>query len=496
MKKYAIYLRKSTDDPNHQLYSLAAQGKLCSEYAEKNKIFITDVIEEKHSAKEAGKRPLFAKLIEDLKSKKYDGVITHKVDRLLRNIGDYAKIDELRSKGIEFIFVDGSYPNNPDGNMMLGINVVFAKRYVENLSLEVKKGYREALDQGRFPRESAIGYLDKGRGIKEVDPCFAPLVRECFDLYDSGNHSLNSLVKLMREKGLRTKKGQKYGNLISRSSLHRILQNTFYYGDMYYNGIVRSGIHEPIISRELFDRVQKRLNRKNVSVKSNKVFAFRGLIRCHECNGLLSPYSKKGHTYYSCTSKKGERVTIKEGLIDDEIANVINKLSFTKEELSKAKEALSEIDNKINGERNQKLKILNTKESQLISALDRIRELVIKGVLLEEEYLNEKNRHQTELQKVRVEKDALINVDQKRAEEIYDFLELSKNAPAYFKLGEPEEKRELVKIIFLELNIQGKKMSNYKLYPEFEVLEKRHLVLNGGTDGTRTRDLLRDRQAF
>lgn len=154
MKKYVIYCRKSTNDPAHQLYSLPAQEKICVEYAERNDLNVVKIIKEKHSAKDAGKRPKFCKLLEELKAGKYDGVITHKVDRLLRSIGDYAKINELRSLGLEFVFVDGSYPNNPDGNMMLGINVVFAKRYVENLSLEVKKGYG-----GHFHKEGSLEKL-------------------------------------------------------------------------------------------------------------------------------------------------------------------------------------------------------------------------------------------------------------------------------------------------------------------------------------------------
>lgn len=487
MKKYVIYCRKSTNDPSHQLYSLSAQEKLCTEYARRDNLTVIKIIKEKHSAKEAGKRPLFLEMLEHLKQKKYNGVIVHKVDRLLRSIGDYARIDDLRGQGIEFIFVDGSYPNNPDGNMMLGINVVFAKRYVENLSLEVKKGYQESISQGRFPRPAAIGYLDTGQGIKEIDPVYAPIVIEAFEMYATGDYSMDSLVEILRKKGLRTKRGQKYGNLISRSSLHRILTNTFYYGEMQYNGELYTGQHMPIISKKLFDKVQALLNSKSTSFRTRKPYAYRKLIRCHKCNGALSPYTKKNHTYYGCTSKNCSEGTIRENIIEEEISAIIKKFAFTELELKKARKALTNIEEKINSERNSKLKILENREKKLITELDRIRELLIRGTFTDEEYTKERNRINTALQETKIEKEAFMEVDQKRVDEIYDFLELSKNAPIYYKHGTLEEKRELIKTIFLEFKVESKKMAYYKLKPEFEILEKRHLIPNGesigGTDG-------------
>jgi site-specific DNA recombinase len=495
MKKYIIYCRKSTNDPSHQLYSLPAQEKLCVEYAERNELNVVKIIKEKHSAKDAGKRPLFTQLIEDLKKKKYDGIITHKVDRLLRSIGDYARIDDLRSKGIEFIFVDGSYPNTPDGNMMLGINVVFAKRYVENLSQEVKKGYKEALSQGRFPREAPVGYLDEGRGIKEVDPIYAPLVKEAFELYATGDYSLAALLEVMRNKGLRTKRGQRYKSLISKSSLHRVLKNHFYYGMMQYGGEIHQGRHQPIIEKQVFDKVSHLLESKNTSFKSKKPFAYRGLVRCFKCEGLLSPYDKKGHTYYGCTNKNCAESTVNESSIEKEIAQIIGGFAFTNEELVQARIALENIEKKINGERDEGLESIDQREKAVIKEGDKIRQLLISGSFSDEDYQKEKTRITDELRDIKIQKEAYMEVDQKRYEEVYDFLELSKNAPTYYKHGLLEEKRELVQLIFLELRIHQKKLTSYKLKPEFEVLEKR-IVSNGGMDGTRTRDLLRDRQAL
>ncbi|MBU2523695.1 recombinase family protein [Patescibacteria group bacterium] len=491
MKKYVIYCRKSTNDPNHQLYSLGAQEKICRDHAERNNLRIENIIIEKHSAKDAGKRPLFNKLLADLHNKKYDGIIVHKVDRLLRNIGDYAKIDALRAQNVEFIFCDGSYPNTPDGNMMLAFNVIFAKRYVDNLSVEVKKGYTEALSQGKFPRPAPIGYLDCGRGVKDPDPKYAPLVQETFRLYATGQYSIGAILKIMKEKGLRTKKGNKYGNAISRSSLHRILTNKFYYGEIIYNGESYEGAHNPIINRELFDKVQKILNTNNTSFKTKKPYAFRGLIKCEACGYTLSPYSKKGFTYYACTNKPCKESTTNENQIVEALSGIIDTFAFSEGELKGVKKALYQLEGKINEERNSRFKLLEKKEKQLVHEMDKARKLLIEGAFSKKDYHKEKSRIQASLQGIKIEKEAYYKTDEKRADEIYDFLELAKNAPMYFKHGTVEEKNELIRLSFLELRIKDKQMANYKLKPEFAILAERHFKPSGGTDGTRTRDLLR-----
>jgi hypothetical protein len=208
------------------------------------------------------------------------------------------------------------------------------------------------------------------------------------------------------------------------------------------------------------------------------------MIKCQDCGGMLSPYAKKGHTYYSCTGKKGDRVTVREELITNEISEILKRIAFSEEDMQKAKEALVDIDQRINGERDHKIKQLRNKENKLTQSMDRVRELLIKGVLQEEEYLNERTKIQTDLQKTKIEMNALGNVDQKRADEIYDFLELSKNAPIYFEHGLAEEKSQLTSLVFLELKIKDKQLASYKLKPEFEILEKRLSVPHGGIHGT------------
>ena len=377
-KSYAIYLRRSTSDENHQQYSIPAQEKICIQYAQKHGLRVAEIFREQHSARAAGKRPLFLKMLKDLREGTYAGVIVHNVDRLLRSIGDYALIDDLRNKHAEFHFVDGSYPNTPEGNMMLGINVVFAKWYIDKLGKEVKKGFAESLSQGRLPRGAPAGYLDMGNGIKEPDPLVAPLVKKSFELYATGDYSIESLTAEMSRRGLRTKRGHKYRTALVPSTMHRILSNPFYYGVVKMNGQEHPGRHKPLISKDLFERIRAMMDGKSTSFVTKKPYIFRGMVRC-DCGHLLSPYEQKGHVYYGCHNKQCPQSTTRQEKIEDAIAAILERFDFTNEELEHRRLAVKKLEGFVIEERDGNLQSIDERRKKLMADLDKTRKLVIDG---------------------------------------------------------------------------------------------------------------------
>ena len=496
MKPYVIYLRRSTSDESHQQYSLDAQEKICRKYVEQHGLPVTKVLREQHSAKEAGKRPLFLQMLTDLEEGKYAGAVVHNVDRLLRSIGDFALIDSLRNKGVELHFVDGSYPNTPEGNMMLGINVVFAKWYVEKLGKEVKKGFKESLSQGRYPGMSPVGYKDVGHGLKEVDDRMASLVQQAFALYDSGKYSLTELTKEMQSRGLRTKRGTKYGTDLPKSSMHRILTNPFYYGLIRFKGNEYQGVHVPLIKEELFKRVQERLiGRRHTSIRQTP-YAFRGLVTCHCCGKKISPYTKKGLVYYGCTDKECRQSTTREEVLDEHVSRAADLFVYSDEEMSKVRASLSSLEDVLKEERDKKVVKIESGREVLRSDLDTARKMVIDGVFNKSDFEAEKKRISEELSELMEEEDELNKYDVQRLEDLYTFLELCRTAYASYKDASPEKKNGLAKLAFLELSIEDKQIASSRLKPEFQLIGKRSEVLYGGVDGTRTRDLLRDREAL
>ncbi len=131
-------------------------------------------------------------MLRQLKRGAARGVIIHKIDRSARNLRDWAMFSELPDLGIDvFVATESLDFNSRGGRLTADIQAVIAADYIRNLREETKKGLDGRLKQGLYPFRAPTGYLDNGKGKpKTVDPERAPLIREMFDLYASGQHSL------------------------------------------------------------------------------------------------------------------------------------------------------------------------------------------------------------------------------------------------------------------------------------------------------------------
>lgn len=165
--RYALYARKSTLNEDRQERSIADQIKDCIDRVvipDKLQV-IGEPIEESYSAKEPDVRPLFRKLIEDIKSGRITGLIAWHPDRLARNMKEAGEIIDLLDKGTlkDLRFATSTFENNPTDKMLLGISFVLSKQYSEHLSESVNRGNRRLTeDDGAF-----IGKLKHGYYINE-----------------------------------------------------------------------------------------------------------------------------------------------------------------------------------------------------------------------------------------------------------------------------------------------------------------------------------------
>ncbi len=170
----------------------------------------------------------------------------------------------------------------------------------------------------------ATGYLNDTRTKKIiVDRERAPLVKTAFERYATGEVTLDTLRYFFAEHKIRTRNGK----LLGRAFISHMLSNPMYYGHFQYGGEIHAGVHEPIISKRLFDDVQAILNSRwkwSPKVKPVAPKAFLGLLRCNECGGAITAEVQKGHTYYRCTKKTKNRQCsqpyIREEDLDSEIS--------------------------------------------------------------------------------------------------------------------------------------------------------------------------------
>ena len=317
---YFLYVRKSTDVEDKQVLSIAAQIAELKEFAARMGIYIVEVIIEKQTAKKPG-RPKFNKMLERIEAGEANGILAWMPDRLSRNSIDSGKIIYMLD---EHVLIDLKFPhfwfeNTPQGKYMLANEFNASKQYVDNLSLNTKRGLRQMVRDGRYPRGAPLGYYNdlRTKTIK-IDRKTAPIVREAFELYARGDKRLDEIADFLYANGIQTKQGMIRGKKTTGSKPHsrtrvtRMLSNPFYYGHFLYLGEVHEGKHTGIISKRLFDKVQAVLaQRGKPTRKANDPQPLCGSVYCscgmmftaevrvkRQKNGNLHTY-----TYYRCTRK-------------------------------------------------------------------------------------------------------------------------------------------------------------------------------------------------
>ncbi len=318
---YFLYVRKSTDVEDKQVLSIAAQIAELKEYAARMGIYTVDVIIEKQTAKKPGRKK-FNKMLECIEAGEANGILAWLPDRLSRNSVDSGKIIYMLD---EHVLLDLKFPhfwfeNTPQGKYMLANEFNSSKQYVDNLSLNTKRGLREKVRRGEMPGVVPVGYINDVRTkTAKVDKRLAPIVREAFELYARGDKRLDEIADFLYAKGIKTKSrkvgGERKagGKPYSRNRVTRILNNPFYYGHFRYVGEAYEGSHKGIVSKRLFDQVQTALERRGKPQRKakNEPKPLCGLVYC-SCGMMFTAETrikrqKNGnvhvYTYYRCTRK-------------------------------------------------------------------------------------------------------------------------------------------------------------------------------------------------
>jgi site-specific DNA recombinase len=306
-RKFFIYVRKSTDDKSRQIRSIEDQVAELRELAIREKLDVVEKFEEKRTAKMPG-RPIFNDMLDRIEKGEADAILSWHPNRLARNpidagrilwLIDTGKIKDLRFPNVQF-------ENTAAGKFMLGMMFSESKHYVDNLSETIKRGQGRKLRDGIWPLMTPLGYLnDRDARVIVPDPERAPLVRRLFDIYATGNYTLDQLTMAANEMGLMIRPTKKYpAGPVSRSHLHRMLRNPIYTGTFRYGGEMYEGKHEPIITRSLFDEVQAVMTRKSKPKSPTlKPYLYRGFLRCGECGCFVTTETQKGHNYLHCTKR-------------------------------------------------------------------------------------------------------------------------------------------------------------------------------------------------
>lgn len=235
-RKAAIYARVSSKEQEKEGFSIPAQLKLLTAYAVEKGFAVVQQYVDVETAKRAG-RSGFTAMVEFFREQSKTRIpanpcrvlLVEKTDGLYRNELDL----EIHFAKENVVF---SHDSRSSEKFIHGIKVLMAKNYIDNLSEETKKGMLEKAEQGIYPSFAPLGYINVRCGDKryiQPDPELAPVIRQLFEWYATGNHSLLDVARKANSEGLTYRKT---GNKVGKSTVHKILTSPIYHGEFEWAG--------------------------------------------------------------------------------------------------------------------------------------------------------------------------------------------------------------------------------------------------------------------
>jgi site-specific DNA recombinase len=451
MKHCYGYIRVSTVKQGEGV-SLNAQKDAIIDYASRKGLMISQWWEEKETAAKRG-RPIFDRMVAQLKRGKAAGLLIHKIDRSARNYHDWAVISDLADAGVEIHIATESFDfSTYGGRMAADFTAVVAANYVRNLKQEIRKGQLGQLKIGLMPWGAPIGYCNNGAAkVKTPDPMTAPLAKLVFELYASGTYSIRSLAIAMTERGLRSRSGSK----LSKASIEIMLGNPFYCGLIHIKrtGQTYKGAHEPIISAALFQQVQDIKSGKTVKKDTRHNHLYRGLFRCMHCSRSLIGELHKGRVYYRCQTKGCITKSVREDQIDGVIVNLLRGLSLSDGDLKAALERLPAILTPVVTE--DTIKGIELQASKVEQRLDCLIDMMIDNLIEPDSYQTKKQSLMIEQRRL-AELQAEVTKNAANPTAVQKFLELATNLAVLYQSAAKAQKRRIVEWATLNRLASGK----------------------------------------
>jgi site-specific DNA recombinase len=456
------YARVSSKEQEKEGYSIPAQLKSLQSYSKDKDLVVVGEFIDVETAKETG-RSGFRRMLDFLrKTSACRILLAEKTDRLYRNLRDWGTIEEL---DLEIHFVKENVIHSHDSRssekFMHGIKVLMAKNYIDNLSEESRKGLLEKAEQGIWPSFASLGYLNvvgaNGKKIIEPDPMLAPIITRMFEWYATGQYSLAEVTKIARTEGMVFRKSK---DPVPRATVHKILRNRIYTGDFDWDGKTYSGVHTPLVTKDLWERVQAILDGRfaNRHRKVKHEFAFSGLVSCGHCGCSLVGEIKKGrYVYYHCTGYKGKcpEPYTREEVLEERFADLLRGLVLDDEIMGWVTEALRQSHGDAKRDHDAAIARLHAEYDRFQNRIDAMYLDKLDAridVVFYDRKSSEWRREQDRLLRSIEEHQA---ANQTYLEEGIQLLELAQRAHIRFQKQVPREKRRLLNFLLSNCSWKG-----------------------------------------
>lgn len=524
----AIYCRVSTTEQAEEGYSIGEQERILIEYCEKNhyKVYKT-FCDAGISGKDIKHRPAMTQLLEEAIEKKFNMLISWKINRISRRLGDAIKIiDLLEKNGIKYCSYSEPFETaTPAGRMQFQMMALIGEFERNTIAENVKMGMLAKARLGEwcggiaplgYDWQVMEGYENSVRKKSKlvINEKEAEIVRAVYEEYASGK-GYKAIVNRLNKSGCKSKMGNYFGV----AQLRSILTNPVYIGKVRYNvrrdwaekrrsninptPIICDGIHEAIIDEELFNKVQYMIEQKNG--KPSRIhdgeYPLTGILKCPECGAgmvissttnRLKDGTKKRLMYYACGAWKNKGIAACHSnmvRVDKANAAVFREI----EKLFNNDNIIKKVVDKVNVKNSRKLKnaekgiekydaelqVLENRKTKIFEAFE-------DNVITSEEFLKRKKALDSEEDNIRKNKEeALVILAEEHKKEIpYDFIkEIMCNFKEVLSSDKisRELKKQLLQMIISEITLdERREIDSIKIHLTSSLVKFIQLQ-NGGT---------------
>ena len=501
--KYALYARKSTDDPQRQLRSIPDQIDECKKHAKRLGLHVVgEPFIEKRSAKVSYQRPVFNALIEAIKEGTYDGILAWHPDRLARNALEGGMVIDMVDQGQikDLKFVTHYFSPDANGKMLLGMAFVMSKQYSDKLSQDVSRGVHKRFQEGKTPIYKH-GYYRDEYGIFRPDEETFELLKEAWRMRAEGK-SLEDITDYLNQNNYyRVIKTTQSKQGMTKQKLSKFFRDSFYYGMLVQAGqsVDLRDVYvdfQPMVTRDIYDKVQSLSLDRPMPYKSKTktYYPLRQMVKCAYCEGNMVVGASSGNTerylYYRCDNddcerkSKGLKTSIRAKVVFEFIYKFLEDgLNFTEKEYKEYYQGLRTVGDNERELTRTEIEHYQAQKRHLQKEIKRIGLAI--GKMMDNKTALQINTD--ELERLSRDKDKIeANIDKlkykltdEKEEELSqeEFLNLSKNAVTTVKAGDAIVKDTICRLIFLNFSLDGEKVASYQLKEPFDTLLKSRSVL-------------------
>ncbi len=468
--RVAGYVRISDEERAREGYGLASQERSIRALCEAHGWELARMyVEPGRSAKNITGRPVLTELLEDARSKRFDQVTVWKLDRLARNLKDLLAIcEELEGLGIAVSAVQESFDSGTAvGRMLRNVLGAFGQFERETIVERIKAGLLEKARQGELLGRVPLGYRRTETGTIEFDPITAPLIREAYLKYATGQLSLRDMSTWAAAVGLRSQDG----NPLDRLSVRKLLTNVSYTGQVAHylrqgGGVVAQGKHPAIVDVALFAEVQGQLQgRRRLPAKrpygGKEAYPLTGVAVCgYDWAPLLGfKGGSRNLPYMRCSTaqRRGkdacEQPMVRSDILEAQITAYVGGMRLPSDYLGEIVADLRQ--------RNKSVVIDPDAGERLEREINRWQRLFVLGEIDEVTYRHETAPLRRQLAKVERPVEVL---------EVQDAASYLLDVGKLWSESDREQQRDFVRRVFSRIVVQGRAVTELTPQPAFAPL--------------------------